>query len=238
MLMAVVLVGALAACNGDSEPPAPEATTSSTTTTPATTTTRAAAPRPTADLDSGNAAFISWSRTATFRGEAMTSLSRGDVLGHGETACRYLSTSPSLSKAVASVSHDSAASEAEAEALLRAAGEHLCPENMDVAAPPAETTTTTASAPTLEEQFEEAGAGPWAQYIRDVENVDGKVSVYTSLPESDYKWKAVGFSLCTAAIELYRPAENVVVFASGLEVMTVATGPEPMKMDCRDWPRD
>lgn len=66
--------------------------------------------------------------------------------------------------------HDPAASAAAAEALLRAAGEHLCQ-------PTAETMTTTASAPTLEEQFEEAGAGPWAQYIRDVENDDGKVSV-------------------------------------------------------------
>jgi hypothetical protein len=33
-------------------------------------------------------------------------------------------------------------------------------------------------------------------------------------------------------------AENVVVFVSGLEVMTVAKDPEPMKMNCRDWPRD
>lgn len=211
------------------------------------TMTRTATPRPTADLDPGNAAFVEWSRTKTFRGDAMGSLSRGDVLTLGEIGCQYLKVAPSLGDAVADVSRHSSASEAEAEALLRAAGQHLCPEHSGVLAAPAETAATATQAPmperadaspVLEAAFRGAGAGAGAKYLRDVGNVDGKVSVYTSLPESDYKWRAVGFSLCTAAIELYRPAQNVVVFASGGEVMTVATGPEPMKMDCRDWPRE
>lgn len=102
--------------------------------------------------------------------------------------------------------------------------------------PPAETSSAFASPSLLDEFLEDAGY--WGKYVTEVEIVDGKVSVYSKLPAADPSWHAAGFSLCSHAVQTFRPEENVVVFAPGPKVMTSAAGPNPMGMDCKDFPRD
>ena len=103
-------------------------------------------------------------------------------------------------------------------------------------AAPSPTESTESSSP-VPEEFIEVGGETFGKYIKDVKEVDGKVSVYTTLPNGHPMWHSVGFTLCSGAVQVYRPSDSVVVFASGGEVMTSAAGPNPMGMDCRDFPR-